>query len=84
MANIRSSAKRARQAQVRTKRNRSVLTNLKSQLKKTATATTEAATEGARKLVSALDKAAKTGRIHRNKANRHKRQIAKRNAAAKS
>ena len=28
-----------------------------------------------------LDKAAKNGRIHRNKANRHKRQLAKRRAA---
>lgn len=87
MANTRSAAKRARQIAKRSVRNRSVLTNLKSQLKKATTeigAKAETAKTAAQKLVSTLDKAVKSGRIHRNKANRHKSRLAKKLATPAS
>jgi len=81
MANSKSAAKRARQASRRTLRNRMVLTNLRSLAKKP-----KASTAGDhRALISALDKAAKRGIIHRNVANRRKARLIKlagRSAAA--
>ena len=85
MANTRSAAKSARQTVRRTLKNKRVLTGLKSQVKKVrsafaakdkATATTEVHT-----LASLADKAAKTGQIHKNKANRQKSRINKQLAA---
>jgi small subunit ribosomal protein S20 len=76
MANTKSAAKRARQSQRRTVSNRRVLTAVKNQLKNL-----RAAIQGGKKetlkplsqqFVSAIDKAVKAGRIHRNAANRHK------------
>jgi len=87
MANTKSAAKRARQTVRRTEKNRRVLTGVKSQLKKTRTAIgtdlAVAKTE-ASKLASALDKAVKTGRLHKNAANRTKSRIQKALAAAKA
>jgi len=85
MANTRSAAKSARQTVRRTLKNKRVLTGLKSQVKKVrsafaakdkATATTEVHT-----LASLADKAAKTGQIHKNKANRQKSRLNKHLAA---
>ncbi len=76
MANTKSAAKRARQTVTRTKGNRRVLNAVKKQIKgvreviKAGSRT--AASEAAKLFASTVDKAAKTGRIHKNKANRLK------------
>jgi small subunit ribosomal protein S20 len=81
MANTRSAAKRARQAERRTLRNKSVLTGLKRQQKKLAEAIASGdqakAQVALNVLASRLDKAAKRGIVHRNLANRRKSQAAK-------
>ena len=79
MANSKSAAKRARQNPLRPLRNRSVTTNLRSLSKRHAAG---AQPEQTRELISALDKAAKRGIIHKNVANRRKARLNK--AAAKS
>ncbi len=85
MANIKSAAKRARQAKVRTARNRSALRSLKT-LSRNSSAAFEtkdkkAAAEKARKFSSELDRAVKHGTIHRNAANRRKSALARKLAA---
>lgn len=79
MANTKSAAKRARQSVKREARNSSALTGLKNQQKKFRTAIAEGNLEVAKasyqSVVSALDKAAKRGVIHKNVANRRKSQI---------
>lgn len=87
MANTKSAAKRARQTQRRTLANKRVSTGLKTQLKNTRAvvgrgSSVEAKT-AAKELISALDRAVKTGRIHRNRANKHKSAIGKKLAALK-
>jgi small subunit ribosomal protein S20 len=76
MANTKSAAKRARQTSKRSLRNRSVLTHLRNLQKRTRAAEK---LDGAqvRILVSAIDKAAKRGIIHRNAANRRKARLAR-------
>jgi small subunit ribosomal protein S20 len=85
MANTRSAAKRARQTVRRTVTNKRVLTGLKSQAKKVRSALTAkdkaTATTAVRELSSQADKAAKAGRIHKNKANRQKSRLNKQLAA---
>lgn len=85
MANIKSSAKRARQATVRTARNRSALQALKTLSKKSSAAIAakdkDAAAAQARLLSSELDRAVKRGTIHRNTANRRKSALARKLAA---
>jgi small subunit ribosomal protein S20 len=80
MANIQSAAKRARQTQRRTLRNKSVLTGIRSQQKKLAAAVASGDTtkvqEELRLLSSRLDKAAKRRVIHKNLANRRKSRAA--------
>lgn len=76
MANIKSSAKRGRQAVVRHARNSAVISALKSGQKKLRAAIAagkldEAKTEFAA-VSAALDKAAKRGVIHKNMADRKK------------
>ena len=78
MANSKSAAKRARQSPRRTLRNRSVVTHLRSLAKQHAGSSGQDRST----LVSALDKAAKRGVIHKNVANRRKARLNK--AAAKS
>lgn len=81
MANTPSAAKRARQTERRTLINRRTMTSVKNQLK----AAREALKSGnkataqvaANNFVSTLDKAVKTGDVHRNTANRHKSSIGK-------
>ena len=76
MANTRSAAKRARQTTRRTLVNSRALTAVKTQLKKVRTALTagkkDEAKAAAQQFVSTIDKAVKTGRVHRNAAARHK------------
>ena len=85
MANIKSAAKRARQAKVRTARNRSTLNALKTTSKKTAAALGSKDAKLARELASGLsselDRAVKRGTIHRNTAARRKSRLARQLAA---
>ena len=87
MANTASAAKRARQTVRRTSRNRKVKAGIKSELKAIRSAITGGKKDEAKALLpkvsSALDKAAKTGRVHKNKANRHKSELASQIAALK-
>lgn len=80
MANSKSASKRARQAVRRTARNRSALSTLRS-LHKRSHADGASAKDRAT-LISAIDKAAKSGRIHRNAANRRKSRLARAQASA--
>ncbi len=81
MANTKSAAKRARQSERRTLVNRRALTAVKNQLKKfrsVVVGTDKAAAQAAAlEFLSTIDKAAKTGRVHRNSANRHKSAVNK-------
>jgi small subunit ribosomal protein S20 len=75
MANTKSAAKRARQTERRSRRNRSVLTRIRT-LHKRANET-EAKPAVLPALISAIDKAAKRGIIHRKAANRRKMRLAR-------
>lgn len=81
MANTKASKKDIRRIAKRTEANRQVRSRLKTLQKKTSAAgegeDSAAATKTAREFMSALDKAAKTNRIHKNKASRLKSKIAK-------
>jgi small subunit ribosomal protein S20 len=81
MANTKSAGKRARQATTRTLRNRSVLTRLRRMAKKVTTGGS-GDENSVRSLISAVDKAAKRGVIHRNAANRRKARLNKARRAA--
>jgi small subunit ribosomal protein S20 len=76
MANTRSAAKRARQTERRTLRNKSILTGIRSQQKKLAVAIASGdkakVQEELRLLSSRLDKAAKRKVVHKNLASRRK------------
>lgn len=74
MANTKSAGKRARQTTVRTLRNRRVLTGLRNMGKKFAGTGTREAAE-VRAMISAIDKAAKRGIIHKNTASRRKARL---------
>lgn len=80
MANIKSSAKRARQSSRGTARNAGILAILKTQQKKFRAAIHQGNKEVIHlafvALSSSLDKAAKKGVIHKNSANRKKSLIA--------
>jgi small subunit ribosomal protein S20 len=73
MANTKSAAKRARQTERRTLRNRSAISRIRTLSKHSGAADTQ--TKELRELVSAIDKAAKRGIIHRNAANRRKARL---------
>lgn len=81
MANTKSAAKRARQTERRTLVNRRTLTAVKNQLKTFRTSLTGTnsakAKAAAQEMVSAIDKAVKNGRVHKNAANRHKSKVNK-------
>ena len=83
MANTKSASKRARQTTVRALRNRSVLTRLRKMQKSFGGAAGQKDETSVRSLVSAIDKAAKRGIIHRNAANRRKARLNKSRNAAK-
>ena len=80
MPNIASAKKNMRKSRAAAVRNRAQRSALRTALKKARAAgsTPEVSTEA----VSLLDRAARKGLIHRNKAARHKRQLAKKAAAA--
>jgi small subunit ribosomal protein S20 len=81
MANTKSALKRVRQTATRTQHNRSVKTSIKTKMRKLRGLIDAKDAENARKafedLSSRLDKAAKTGVIHPNKADRKKSQYNK-------
>jgi small subunit ribosomal protein S20 len=72
MAKTKSAAKRARQSITRMRQNRSVRTRLRTLRKRVRAGATA---EDIRTIISALDKAAKRGIIHRNAANRRKARL---------
>lgn len=74
MANTKSAAKRVRQSINRARHNRSVRMRLRS-LQRRARAATASDSKDVYALISALDKAAKRGIIHRNAANRRKARL---------
>lgn len=79
MANIKSAQKYIRQTETRTLRNRRETSRLKTLAKKVLASAEnpEAARAAAVEYTSALDKAAKRGVIHTNRANRQKAAVAK-------
>ena len=81
MANTKSAAKRARQTARRASRNRSVRSRLRGMQKRAAGANTKSDPNEIRGLISAIDKAAKRGIIHRNAARRRKARLNKALAA---
>jgi len=82
MANTRSAAKRARQTVKRSLHNRSVVTRLRSIQKQIHSPATPSSDQ-IRAVISAIDKAAKRGIIHRNVAKRRKARLNKALAGAK-
>lgn len=80
MANTKSAAKRARQTQRRTLRNRQVLSRIRTLSKRADNANAQAGDITA--LMSAIDKAAKRGIIHRNAAIRRKARLVRSRAAS--
>jgi small subunit ribosomal protein S20 len=82
LANTKSAIKRARQNIKRRVRNRIVRSSTRTYVKKARTLIegedTSLATEAVREAVSALDKAAQKGVIHRNNAARRKSRLMKR------
>src|SRR5438067_10558632 len=81
MANTKSAAKRARQKVKRTLRNRSVITGLRT-MQKGVRSAQASSPDQVRLLISAIDKAAKRGIIHKNAANRRKARLNRALAAA--
>jgi small subunit ribosomal protein S20 len=80
MANTKSAAKRARQTLRRTQRNRTVGSRLRTLHRKVGA---KAEANSVRELISAIDKAVKSGTIHRNAANRRKARLNRLLAAKK-
>jgi small subunit ribosomal protein S20 len=81
MANTKSAGKRARQTAVRSLRNRSVLTRLRKMQKGISSTASKAEPKDVHAMISAIDKAAKRGIIHKNAANRRKARLNKSLAA---
>lgn len=75
MANTKSASKRARQTTTRSLRNRSVLTRLRKMQKGVSGAESKPAAKDVQAMISAIDKAAKRGIIHRNAAKRRKARL---------
>jgi small subunit ribosomal protein S20 len=74
MANTKSAAKRTRQSLTNAQHNRSVRTHLR-RLQKQIRSAPENSPDQIRAAISAIDKAAKRGIIHRNAANRRKARL---------
>ncbi len=83
MANTKSAAKRARQTLKRSLRNRSVVTGLRTMQKQVRSSNTPK-TDQIRAVISAIDRAAKRGIIHRNAASRRKARLSKAIASSAS
>lgn len=84
MANTRSASKRARQTTRRSLRNRSVLTRLRRMQKNMPAAGAKPEAKDVQAMISAIDKAAKRGIIHKNAAKRRKARLNKSLGAAKA
>lgn len=82
MANTKSALKNVRKSSRLTEHNRQVRSRLKTLAKKANSAEGEAGAKAAVEYISALDKAAKRGIIHENKARRHKSALAPKLAKA--
>ena len=85
MANHKSALKRARQSETRRARNRINKTKVKNAVKKVRVAlgeSPEAATEALKAAMSALDRAAAKGALHRRNAARRTARLARQVAAA--
>jgi small subunit ribosomal protein S20 len=76
MANTKSAAKRSRQTAKRSLRNRGVITRVRTMDKRARSSEKPDAAQ-IRVLISAIDKAAKRGIIHRNAARRRKSRLNK-------
>jgi small subunit ribosomal protein S20 len=87
LANIKSAIKQMRQNEKRRARNRMVRSSTRTAMKKAniliASGDEQEATDAVRQAISALDKAAQKGVIHRNNAARHKSRLMKKLEAAK-
>ena len=85
MAHHASALKRTRQSEKRRARNRTNLSQLKTQVKKLRAAIAEGNAEAAKKLlpetVGEIDKAAKKGVVHDNAASRYKSRLARKVSA---
>ena len=77
MANTRSASKRARQTTKRSLRNRTVITRLRGMQKGVSAAGGKPEAKDVRAMISAIDKAAKRGIIHKNAAKRRKARLNK-------
>lgn len=77
MANTRSASKRARQTTARALRNRRVLTRLRRMQKNISAPGSKPESNSVRAMISAIDKAAKRGIIHKNAAKRRKARLNK-------
>jgi small subunit ribosomal protein S20 len=77
MANTKSASKRARQTTVRSLRNRSVLTRLRKMQKGVSASGAKPEAKAVQAMISAIDKAAKRGIIHKNAAKRQKARLNK-------
>ncbi len=84
MANTKSASKRARQTAVRSLRNRTIRTRLRKMNKSVMSGAGQKDESSVRALISAVDKAAKRGTIHRNAANRRKARLNKARLAAQT
>jgi small subunit ribosomal protein S20 len=77
MANTRSASKRARQTTKRSLRNRAVITRLRRMQKGMSAGGAKPEAKDVRAMISAIDKAAKRGIIHKNAAKRRKARLNK-------
>ena len=75
MANTKSASKRARQTNIRSLRNRSVLTRLRKMQKGISSTESKPEAKSVQAMISAIDKAAKRGIIHKNAAKRRKARL---------
>jgi small subunit ribosomal protein S20 len=82
MANTKSASKRARQTTTRSLRNRRVLTRLRGMQKGVSAEGATPDAKNVRAMISAIDKAAKRGIIHKNAAKRRKARLNKSLGAA--
>jgi len=82
MANTKSASKRARQTAGRALRNRSVLTRLRGMQKSLGAPGSKPEAKNVHAMISAIDKAAKRGIIHKNAAKRRKARLNKSLGAA--
>lgn len=82
MANTKSASKRARQTTVRSLRNRTVRTRLRKMQKAISGRGAKPGANDLQAMISAIDRAAKRGVIHKNAARRRKARLNKSIAAA--